>query len=366
MVGTGAGGRGPRPRRPVAAGLSQAALAERTRLRQRAIARLDALPSGLTAEPLIRLYDLMLLTRALDDRQAILSRQGRQGIHLSARGHEASGAGCGLALDPERDILVPSHRSLATVLAVGVTPEDILLQCLSKATDPAGGGRSMPNHYAHARRRVLSMSSPIGTQIPHAVGAALASRVRGESAVTLVHFGDGAASKADVHEGLNMAAVHHLPVIFVCENNGWSISVPVAKQMAVRSVARRAAGYGMPGQQVDGTDPVAVFRAVSAAAERARRGDGPTLIESRVVRLAPHSTDDDERRYRPPDERARAARRDPLPRFAQRLKQWGLLDEPADAAHWEQAKQRVAAALAFAEAAADPTPELVPPDHSGG
>jgi 2-oxoisovalerate dehydrogenase E1 component alpha subunit len=215
----------------------------------------------------------------------------------------------------------------------------------------------MPNHYAHARRRVLSMSSPIGTQIPHAVGAALASTIRGEDAVTLVHFGDGAASKADVHEGLNVAAVRRLPVVFVCENNGWSISVPVHKQMATASVARRASGYGIPGRQVDGTDPVAVFRAVRAAVQRARRGDGPTLIEARVVRLTPHSTDDDESRYRPPDERTRAARRDPLPRFARRLRQWGLLDEPADAARREQARQRVEAALAFAEAAADPTPE---------
>src|SRR5690242_17529007 len=181
---------------------------------------------------LLGLYQTMLLSRALDERQSILTRQGRQGIHLAARGHEACGAGSAAALDPGRDILVPSHRALAAVLTWGVTPLEILLGCLSKATDPAGGGRSMPNHYAHGPRRILSMSSPIGTQLPHAVGAALASRVRGEDAVTLVFFGDGASSKGDFHEALNFAAIHRLAVIFLCENNGWSISVPVARQMA--------------------------------------------------------------------------------------------------------------------------------------
>jgi 2-oxoisovalerate dehydrogenase E1 component alpha subunit len=131
----------------------------------------------------------------------------------------------------------------------------------------------------------------------------------------------------------------------------------VDKQRAAASVADRAAGYGMPGQQVDGTDPVAVFRVVSAGAARARRGDGPTLIESRVVRLAPHSTDDDEARYRPPDERARSERRDPLPCFARRLGDWGLLDRAAEAGRWDGARRRVEAALAFAEAAPEPTPE---------
>jgi 2-oxoisovalerate dehydrogenase E1 component alpha subunit len=138
---------------------------------------------------LLDLYRLMLLTRALDDRQFILTRQGEQGIHLSARGHEASSAASALALDPTQDVLVPSHRSLAVVLAWGVTPHEVLLQCLSRAEDPAGGGRSMPNHYASAARRVISMSSPIATQLPHATGAALADSIRGESRVTLVFFG---------------------------------------------------------------------------------------------------------------------------------------------------------------------------------
>ena len=316
--------------------------------------RAEAAPEGLGPEQLLAMYELMLLARALDDRQAILSRQGRQGIHLSVRGHEALGAGSALALQPGHDLLVPSHRSLAAVLGFGVAPEEVLLQALSRASDPAGGGRSMPNHYANAARRVLSMSSPIGTQIPHAAGAALASRARGEDAVTLVFFGDGASSKSDFHEGLNFAAIHRLPVVCVCENNGWSISVPVTRQMAVRSVAERAPGYGLPGVQVDGTDPIAVYEVVAAAAARARGGGGPTLVEARVVRLAPHSTDDDDTRYRPPEERAAAQRRDPLPRFAARLRRWGLLDARSDARLGERARHRTDQAFAAAEAAAEP------------
>jgi 2-oxoisovalerate dehydrogenase E1 component alpha subunit len=301
----------------------------------------------------------MLLTRALDDRQSILARQGRQGIHLSARGHEACAAGSALAFTPGRDILVPSHRSLAAVLAWGVTPHEVLLQCLSRADDPASGGRSMPNHYGHRARNVLSMSSPIGTQLPHAVGAALANVVREQDSVTLVFFGDGASSKADFHEALNFAAIRRLPVVFVCENNGWSISVPIHKQMAVRSVADRAGSYGMPGQTVDGTNPVAVFQSVNAAVRRARAGHGPSLIEARVVRLAPHSSDDDDARYRSPVERAAATRRDPLPRFARRLQRSGILDPGADALLRDHARQQVDAALAGAETSPEPTPERV-------
>ena len=320
------------------------------------VAAASRLPRAWTAARLLDLYGLLRLTRALDERQSILTRQGRQGIHLSARGHEASGAGSALALDPARDILVPSHRSLAAVLAWGISPAEVLLQCLSKASDPASGGRSMPNHYGHRARRVLSMSSPIGTQLPHAAGAALASVTRGRDAVVLAFFGDGASSKADFHEALNFAAIRRLPVVFVCENNGWSISVPVGRQMAIRSLAERAAGYGVAGAVVDGTDPLAVHRVVGAAAARARAGAGPSLIEARVVRLAPHSSDDDDARYRPPDERARADRRDPLPRFARRLRRWGVLDERAEIGLVELARRRVDEALAQAEAAAEPEP----------
>jgi 2-oxoisovalerate dehydrogenase E1 component alpha subunit len=200
------------------------------------------------------------------------------------------------------------------------------------------------------------MSSPIGTQLPHAVGAALANAVRQQDSVTLVFFGDGASSKADFHEALNFAAIRRLPVVFVCENNGWSISVPMPKQRAIRSVADRAGSYGLPGQAVDGTNPVAVFDSVSAAVQRARAGDGPSLIEARVERLAAHSSDDDDSRYRSPAERAAANRRDPLPRFAGRLRRSGILDSATDALLQDRARQQVDDALAAAEASPEPTP----------
>lgn len=312
--------------------------------------------AALGAADLREIYAHMLLARLLDERQSILNRQGRQGIHLSCRGHEGAAAGCAWALDRGRDVLVPSHRSLAAVLLFGVTAYEVLLDCLSRAAGPAGGGRSMPGHFGHAGRRVISMSSPIATQIPHAVGAALASRVRGDGAVTLVFFGDGASSKGDFHEGLNFAGIHKLPVVFVCENNGWSISVPAERQMAVRSVAERAAGYGMPGVSVDGTDVAAAYRAARQAVERARRGEGPTLLEARVARLAPHSSDDDDTRYRPPAEREEAQRRDPLPRLRRELLEAGALDEAEEAALRARLRREVDEALQAAERAEAPGP----------
>jgi 2-oxoisovalerate dehydrogenase E1 component alpha subunit len=299
----------------------------------------------------------MLLTRALDDRQSILARQGRQGIHLSARGHEACAAGSALAFTPGRDILVPSHRSLAAVLAWGVTPHEVLLQCLSRADDPASGGRSMPNHYGHRARNVLSMSSPIGTQLPHAVGAALASSIHQSDSAVLVFFGDGASSKADFHEALNFAAIRQLPVVFVCENNGWSISVPIERQMAVRSVADRARSYGMPGQAVDGTDPVAVFNAVTAAVQRARAGDGPSLIEALTYRHGGHSRADPGK-YRPDDEVAAWKARDPIPAFRARLEAAGVEAAVLDAID-EETRAKVAEAEAEARAAPEPDPGVL-------
>jgi 2-oxoisovalerate dehydrogenase E1 component alpha subunit len=219
------------------------------------------------------------------------------------------------------------------------------------------GGRQMPAHYGLASRRILTSGSPVATQIPHAAGAALASKIRGDGGLSIVYFGDGASSKGDFHEGLNFAAIHKLPVIFVCENNHYAISVPTSKQMAVRSVADRAVGYGMVGAAVDGADPLAVFRCVRDAAERARAGEGPTLIESNVPRLTPHSSDDDDRRYRPESERQEARHHDPIELFSGYLRQHGLLDEPAEAAMRERLRAAVDAALEEAEAAEAPQPE---------
>ncbi|HEX8968752.1 MAG TPA: thiamine pyrophosphate-dependent dehydrogenase E1 component subunit alpha, partial [Chloroflexota bacterium] len=265
--------------------------------------------------------------------------------------------GSAFALDRERDVMVPYYRSLAAVMAFGVTARDVLLSALARAEDPMTGGRQMPAHYGLARARILTSGSPVATQIPHATGAALASKIRGDGGVSLVYFGDGASSKGDFHEGLNFAAVHKLPAIFVCENNHYAISVPTSKQMAVRSVAERAAGYGMFGVSVDGTDPLTVYQAVKQAVDHARAGEGPTLIEANVVRLTPHSSDDDDRRYRPEAERQEARHHDPIDVFGSYLRAQALLSETLESSLRERVRRTVDDALEYAEAAAPPAPE---------
>jgi 2-oxoisovalerate dehydrogenase E1 component alpha subunit len=312
---------------------------------------------GLDRERLLFMYETMLTARAVDERQWILNRQGHQAFHISCQGHEGSGVGSALALEPGRDVMVPYYRSLAAVMAFGMTAYEIFLAALAKRDDPSSGGRQMPAHYGSARCKILTSGSPVATQIPHATGAALASKIRGDGAVSITYFGDGASSKGDFHEGLNFAAIHKLPVIFVCENNHYAISVPTSKQMAVGSVADRAVGYGMVGAKVDGTDVLAVYACVKEAADRARAGDGPSLIESNVVRLTPHSSDDDDRRYRPEAERQEARHHDPINVFLRYLQAHGLLDSAADAALRERVQRNVSDALEQAEAAAEPAPE---------
>lgn len=311
---------------------------------------------GLSPERLLEMFETMLLARVVDERQWILNRQGREAFHISCQGHEGSGVGSAFALDRQRDVMVPYYRSLAAVLAFGITPGQVFLSALARASDPMSGGRQMPAHYGLAPR-ILTSGSPVATQIPHATGAALASKIRGDGGVSIVYFGDGASSKGDFHEGLNFAAIHKLPAIFMCENNHYAISVPSSKQMAVRSVADRAVGYGVFGASVDGTDPLEVYRCVKQAAERARAGDGPTLIESNVVRLTPHSSDDDDRRYRPESDREEARHKDPIDVFARYLRTHDLLDDTLEAALRERVTRTVAEALEEAEAAAEPTSE---------
>jgi 2-oxoisovalerate dehydrogenase E1 component alpha subunit len=309
----------------------------------------------LSAERLRDMFETMLLARAVDERQWILNRQGREAFHISCQGHEASGVGSAFALDPQRDTMVPYYRSLAAVLAFGITPLDAFLSALARADDPMSGGRQMPAHYGLAPR-IITSGSPVATQIPHATGCALASKIRGDGGVSIVYFGDGASSKGDFHEGLNFAAVHKLPAIFLCENNHYAISVPSSKQMAVHSVADRAMGYGVFGASIDGTDPLLVYGAVKTAVERARAGEGPTLIESNVVRLTPHSSDDDDRRYRPEAEREESRHKDPIDVFSRYMREHGLLDGDVEVAMRERIRRTVAEALEQAEAAALPDP----------
>lgn len=306
---------------------------------------------------LLRAYRLMLLARTIDERQWMLNRQGRIPFVVSCQGQEATQAGIGLALRPGIDHVLPYYRDLGLVLALGMTPLEVFLNLFAKADDPNSGGRQMPNHWAHSELNIYSHSSPVATQIPHAAGIALASQIRGEDAVALVTFGEGASSKGDFHEALNFAGIHKLPVIFVCENNRYAISVSQIKQMAIENVADRAAGYGFPGQIIDGQDLLAVHEATRRAVDRARAGEGPTLLEAKTYRLVPHTSDDDDRRYRAREEVAEWKKRDPIVLFRDLLLEREIWDEERDQALRQELFEEVTIAQKAAEDAPDPVPE---------
>ncbi|TAK33045.1 MAG: thiamine pyrophosphate-dependent dehydrogenase E1 component subunit alpha [Chloroflexota bacterium] len=313
---------------------------------------------GLSEQNLKEMYHKLLLSRALDERTWMLQHQGKAPFVISCQGHEAAQVGSAYALRAGRDWLLPYYRDVGVVLTIGMTPRELMLASLARAADPSSGGRQMPGHFGHARLRIISGSSPVATQIPQACGVALASKIRHEDDVTVVYFGDGATSKGDFHEAMNFAGIHRLPVIFICENNGWAISVPQHKQMAIRDVADRAEGYGFPGVVVDGGDVLAVYQSTKQAAERARRGEGPTLIEAKVVRITPHSSDDDDRAYR---DRAEVetwkVTKDPIIRFRKYLMDAGILTEEEDKRLHERVTSEVDDATDFAEKSPLPRPE---------
>jgi 2-oxoisovalerate dehydrogenase E1 component alpha subunit len=237
-----------------------------------------------------------------------------------------------------------------------MSAEDIVSAHLAKGDDVSSGGRQMPGHYGAKRYNIVSLSSPVGTQVLHAVGIAMGAWVRGEDVVAITSFGEGTSNQGEIHEAMNFAGVHRLPVIFVCENNGFAISVPLVRQVGGLSVAARAQGYGFVGVTVDGGDPLACYAAAKEAHERARRGEGPTLIEAKVVRLTSHSSDDDQRRYRDPAEVEALREQDPITHFAVRLLAAGLLTEESDAAMRAEIKAEINQASARAEARPDPDP----------
>ena len=284
--------------------------------------------AGLDAETLRSMYRHMLRSRLLDERMWVLNRQGRAPFWISGIGHEAVQVAFGMQLKPGYDWVAPYYRDLALTLVVGMTPKDQLLSVLARADDPNSGGRQMPAHYGCRRLNIISTGSPVATQLLHAAGIAFASRIRGEDAVALTSIGEGATSEGDFHEALNFAATHRLGVLFVVENNGFAISVPWQKQMPIPDVADRAEAYGIPGVVVDGGDAIACFRAAREATARARAGDGPTLVEAKVLRLTSHSSDDDQRRYRPKEELEAEKERDPLARFSTTLEELKVLSPP--------------------------------------
>ncbi|HEX6493315.1 MAG TPA: thiamine pyrophosphate-dependent dehydrogenase E1 component subunit alpha [Candidatus Dormibacteraeota bacterium] len=313
--------------------------------------------SDLDAELLVTMYRHMVRARVLDERMWVLNRQGRAPFVISCQGHEAAQVGMAMALRPGHDWLAPYYRDLALTLVLGMTPRDHLLALLARAADPNSGGRQMPAHYGYRPLHIISGGSPVATQVLHAAGAALASRVRGEDAVAYTSLGEGSTSEGDFHEGLNFAAVHQLPLITVIENNGFAISVPWSKQGHTKDAADRALGYGMPGVIVDGLDPVACYHVMTEAVARGRRGEGPTLIEAKVARLTPHSSDDDDRVYKSREAVAEEKAKDCVLRFRRTLEERSVLN-PGDAEEIRaECMREVDRAQEDAESAPLPSPE---------
>lgn len=312
---------------------------------------------GLTDEKVLKMYETMLLARKIDERMWLLNRAGKIPFVVSCQGHEAAQVGASFALDQEVDYTAPYYRDLGVVLAFGMTAKDLMLAAFAKADDPNSGGRQMPGHFGDKKRRIITGSSPVTTQIPHAVGVALAARMDKKELVTFVTLGDGATNQGDFHEGLNFAGVHKLPVITMVENNGYAISVPLDKQLACEKISDRAKSYGMPGHTVDGNDPLAVYEVVKEARERAIAGEGPTLIEAVTYRLTAHSSDDDDKVYRASEEMSSEKEKDPLTSFKKYLYDVEIFTEEKEAKMNEQIDALIDQATDEAESAPDAKPE---------
>ncbi|WP_163879371.1 thiamine pyrophosphate-dependent dehydrogenase E1 component subunit alpha [Paenibacillus favisporus] len=311
---------------------------------------------GLTNGQVIDMYRYMLLGRKFDERNLLLQRAGKINFHVSGIGQEAAQVAAAFALDRENDYFLPYYRDYSFVLSVGMTPYELMLSAFAKADDPNSGGRQMPGHFGSKRLRIVTGSSPVTTQVPHAVGVALSAKMRKQDFVSFVTFGEGSSNQGDFHEGANFAGVHKLPVIFMCENNQYAISVPLHKQISGK-VSDRALGYGFPGIRVDGNDALAVYKAVKEARERAVRGEGPTLIEALMYRLSPHSTSDNDLAYRTKEEVEENWKKDGIVRFKQYLISCGIWDEEKDADLQAQLALEIKEATESADNAPFPKPE---------
>ena len=321
---------------------------ERTRVRHEGL--------GLEESDLRSMHRSMLLARRVDERMWILNRQGRAAFVISCQGQEAAQVGAAYGLRAGYDYLYPYYRDLAMMLVLGQTAREQFLSLLAREEDPNSGGRQMPGHYSSRELNVVTASAPVAVQYPQATGTALAFKMRGEDGVVLTSGGEASTSGGDWHEALNFAAIHALPVVFMVENNAYAISIPESLQVA-GSIAGRAEGYGIPGYAVDGNDVLGVYEAASWAIERARRGDGPTLIEARTYRMTAHSSDDDDLRYRERDEVELWREKDPIARFERYLEEVGLLDAGSKDTLETGIRADIDEAVGYAEAASQPAPE---------
>jgi 2-oxoisovalerate dehydrogenase E1 component alpha subunit len=311
---------------------------------------------GQTDANLLEMYRYVALARAVDERMWILNRAGRIPFVISGQGHEGAQVGIAWAFERGHDWIAPFYRSIATCLTFGMSARDIMTAQYATASDPSSGGRQMPGHYGSHEHNIVSVSSPVATQLLHAVGIALAAKIRKTGQVAMASMGEGSSNQGDVHEGLNFAAIHKLPFVLVVENNGYAISVPAAMQLAIPDVADRAAGYGIPGVVVDGSDVLACYAAARDAVARARAGDGPSLIEAKVTRLTGHSSDDQQTKYRSEEELASERRHDALPRFRAQLTEAGILSDEIEAKMSAEIAAAVEDATEYAEHEPDPDP----------
>lgn len=325
-------------------------------------------PAARLSESTLRdMYWTMLLARRLDERAWALHRQGRIAFHISGIGQEAAQVAAAFAINRGVDFVAPYYRDLALLLALGMPTTDFMLSLFGKH-DISSGGRQMPFHWSFKHLNVVSGSAVVTTQVPQAAGLAFAVKYRQQTGMVdpqdttqprlaLTCLGEGSTSQGEWHEAMNWAGVHKLPMICFVQNNMYAISEKPHQQMAVANVADRASAYGVAGAVVDGNDVLAVYDAMVEAVERAYNGDGATLLEAKMYRLTPHSSDDDDRTYRSREEIELWKARDGIPRFRQHLIDVGVLTEAEAGDYDARARAETDRAQQEADAAPMPAPE---------
>lgn len=311
--------------------------------------------STLANEQILGAYRTCVAARVIDAKILVLLKQGKCFFHIGCSGHEVAQTAVALALRPGYDWAYPYYRDLAFSLQFGYTIEEIFLEALHRRGGPSSNGFAMPFHYGHRKWRIVSQSSPTGTQYLQAVGTAMGAVKDGKDEIVYVSSGEGATSEGEFHEALNWAARGRFPVIFLIQNNKFAISVPVSDQVSGGSVSELVSGYaGLHRMRVDGCNFAATYAAAADAAARARRGEGPTLIEADTIRLLPHSSSDDQRKYRDPLELEKERERDPIPAFERELAARGIADEATCRKITEEIRDRVDRAAEAAEQASLP------------
>lgn len=313
--------------------------------------------SGLSNEDLVEVYKQVLRGRRLDERLWQLTRIGKSSFNISGQGAELAQVAMAKAFEHDKDIFLPYYRDMTACLVWGMSCKDIIMGTFGKEADPNSHGRQMPNHYGSKEHNVVSHSSTVSTQIPLATGVAYAAQLEGDDFITLVTTGEGSANQGEVQEAMNFAGVKKLPVVFVIENNGYAISVANREQYANKNFSFRGPAYGFPGYTIDGNDFVATYKTFQEAADRARKGEGPTLIEVVVSRLTSHSADDDQTVYRSKEEIAGLKDKDPLNTFEKQLIEEGYLSREEMDTIDQEIKAEINRATDEAEAEPDPSPE---------